>query len=121
MAIVTGAELPPKGSVIGAGSKAQCDECTRTKSENKKIKKFYRGAGCHKCRETGFSGRIGVFEVFSINERISSMISSGVSKEELNQAALENGMVPLIYSALNRVKNGETTLEEIIKHGIISK
>ena len=41
-AIVTGAELPPKGSVIGAGNKAQCDECTRTKSENKKIKKFYR-------------------------------------------------------------------------------
>jgi F420-non-reducing hydrogenase small subunit len=41
-AIVTGAELPPLGSVIGAGNKAQCDECTRTKSENKKIKKFHR-------------------------------------------------------------------------------
>lgn len=41
-AIVTGAELPPKGSVIGAGNKAQCDECIRKKSENKKIKKFYR-------------------------------------------------------------------------------
>ena len=41
-AIVTGAELPPIGSVIGAGIKAQCDECTRTKSENKKIKKFNR-------------------------------------------------------------------------------
>ena len=41
-AIVSGAELPPKGSVIGAGTKAQCDECTRKKSENKKIKKFFR-------------------------------------------------------------------------------
>ena len=41
-AIVSGAELPPLGSVIGAGSKAQCDECSRTKSENKTIKKFYR-------------------------------------------------------------------------------
>ena len=41
-AIVTGAELPPVGSVIGAGNKAQCDECTRTKSENKTIKKFHR-------------------------------------------------------------------------------
>jgi F420-non-reducing hydrogenase small subunit len=41
-AIVSGAELPPKGSVIGAGSKAQCDECTRKKTENKRIKKFYR-------------------------------------------------------------------------------
>ncbi len=42
MAIVTGAELPPKGSVVGADTKAQCDECTRKKTENKKIKKFYR-------------------------------------------------------------------------------
>jgi len=42
MAIVTGAELPPKGSVIGADTKAQCDECIRKKTENKRIKKFYR-------------------------------------------------------------------------------
>jgi len=41
-AIVTGAELPPKGSVIGAGTKAQCEECVRVKTENKKIRKFFR-------------------------------------------------------------------------------
>lgn len=41
-AIVTGAELPPAGSVVGADIKTQCDECPRKKSENKKIKKFYR-------------------------------------------------------------------------------
>jgi F420-non-reducing hydrogenase small subunit len=40
--IIAGKELPPKGSVIGAGQKAQCDDCIRIKSENKKIKKFYR-------------------------------------------------------------------------------
>ncbi|MFA4851383.1 MAG: F420-nonreducing hydrogenase [Bacteroidales bacterium] len=42
MAIVTGAELPPIGSVVGAGNKAQCEECTRKKTENKVIHKFYR-------------------------------------------------------------------------------
>jgi len=42
MAIVTGAQLPPKGSVIGANSKALCDECKRKKSDNKLVKKFYR-------------------------------------------------------------------------------
>ena len=42
MLIVTGAELPPAGSVVGADIKSQCEECTRKKSENKKIKKFYR-------------------------------------------------------------------------------
>ncbi len=42
MAIVTGAELPPKGSVIGATNKSQCDDCERTKSDSKKIKKFFR-------------------------------------------------------------------------------
>jgi F420-non-reducing hydrogenase small subunit len=42
MAIVTGAELPPKGSVVGAHEKTQCDECTRKKTENKKIKEFKR-------------------------------------------------------------------------------
>jgi F420-non-reducing hydrogenase small subunit len=41
-AIVSGAELPPKGSVIGAGTRSQCDECIRKKTENKQIKKFYR-------------------------------------------------------------------------------
>lgn len=41
-AIVSGAELPPKGSVIGAEIKTQCDECIRKKTENKRIKKFYR-------------------------------------------------------------------------------
>ncbi len=41
-AIVSGAELPPKGSVIGAETKTQCDECIRKKTENKRIKKFYR-------------------------------------------------------------------------------
>lgn len=41
-AIVSGSDLPPKGSVIGAQEKAQCDECIRKKTENKKIKKFYR-------------------------------------------------------------------------------
>ena len=41
-AVVTGAELPPKGSVVGADIKTQCDECIRNKSENKRIKKFYR-------------------------------------------------------------------------------
>jgi len=42
MAIVTGAELPPPGSVVGALEKTQCDECKRKKSDNKKIKQFYR-------------------------------------------------------------------------------
>lgn len=42
MAIVTGAELPPKGSVVGAYDKTQCDECERKKTDNKKIKHFYR-------------------------------------------------------------------------------
>ncbi|MFH2141816.1 MAG: oxidoreductase [Bacteroidota bacterium] len=42
MAIVTGAQLPPKGSVIGASEKCQCDECERKKTDNKLIKKFYR-------------------------------------------------------------------------------
>ncbi len=42
MAIVKGAELPPKGSVVGAGQKGQCDECERKKSDEKKIKQFFR-------------------------------------------------------------------------------
>jgi F420-non-reducing hydrogenase small subunit len=42
MAIVTGAQLPPPGSVVGVGNKVQCDDCNRKKTENKVIKKFYR-------------------------------------------------------------------------------
>jgi F420-non-reducing hydrogenase small subunit len=54
MAIVTGAELPPKGSVVGALEKSQCDECNRKKTDNKTIKEFHRPIDIQDDGETCF-------------------------------------------------------------------
>lgn len=82
------------------------------------ITEFVRGAGCHQCRETGYVGRVGVFEVFSLDDEIGYRITQGIAKQELQKLALEHGMIPFAHSCVHRVGTGETTLEEVLKLGI---
>jgi type IV pilus assembly protein PilB len=86
-------------------------------SGNKNIEKLrlYRGAGCKLCRNTGFSGRVGIFEVLEVDESIRLLITKKSSAEAINIKALENGMTPLLYDGLVKALDGTTTLEEVIK------
>ncbi len=78
------------------------------------LPKVYRGKGCSKCRHSGFSGRIGIFELLVPNSEMRDMIARNVPLSELRRAALRQNMVTLRQDGLAKVKNGITTMEEVL-------
>ncbi len=73
----------------------------------------YRGVGCEQCGETGYRGRVGIFELMVINDEIGHMIAEKQSARLVRKAALEYGMVPLIVDGWEKVGAGITTIEEV--------
>jgi len=76
---------------------------------------LYRGKGCNVCGNSGFSGQIGIFEIFTVSEDIKEMIIGEASEPELRQKAISNGMTPMFKDGLNKVEKGITTIEEIMR------
>jgi type II secretory ATPase GspE/PulE/Tfp pilus assembly ATPase PilB-like protein len=74
---------------------------------------FWRGAGCDECQGSGFRGRIGVFELWRIDEQSRISIRSGKDERELRRNAARSGMEPLVSDALSKVRQGLSTLEEV--------
>lgn len=79
------------------------------------IEKTYSGKGCDRCGSTGYKGRIGVFELFVMNEDFRHLISSSYKENELLEMARANGMKVLVEDGLEKVRAGMTTLEELIR------
>jgi len=75
---------------------------------------LYQGRGCKRCRNTGFAGRVALFEVLRITADVRAMILSGVSADCIQELALKSGMIPLRLSGLRKVAQGVTTLEEVL-------
>lgn len=75
---------------------------------------LYRPRACKDCRETGYRGRVGVFEVIRITERMANLIQARTPLPELRRAAVEEGMKLLAHSALEKVRQGTTSLEEAL-------
>jgi type IV pilus assembly protein PilB len=75
---------------------------------------LYRGRGCGRCRSTGFSGRVALFEVLGINADVRGMVLEGVPADRIQKAALDGGMVTLRTSGLRKVAQGVTTVEEVL-------
>ena len=73
----------------------------------------YRGKGCDHCKNSGYSGRTGIYEVFPMSARIKEMIASRASEGEIRQTAIAEGMKTLGENALEKVRMGITTLDEI--------
>ncbi|MEL6453980.1 MAG: ATPase, T2SS/T4P/T4SS family [Cyanobacteria bacterium J06623_5] len=71
------------------------------------------GQLCEKCGGSGYKGRVGVYEVMRVTERLQQMISDGAPTEQIKEAAVEEGMHTLLAYSLNLVKEGHTTLEEV--------
>jgi len=82
-------------------------------------KKFYRGRGCAACNNTGFKGRIGLFELMMINDALRDMVNRGSSTEQLRDLALQGGMRPLRTAGLEKIYAGVTTIEEVIRETVI--
>jgi type IV pilus assembly protein PilB len=75
---------------------------------------LYRPKGCDACRDTGYHGRVGVFEVVRITSRIADLIQSSASLPELRAAAREEGMKLLLDSGMDKVREGVSSLEEVL-------
>ena len=82
---------------------------------------FFRGIGCKKCRNTGYSGRIAIHELFVPNDRILDMITQSVPLKTLYGAAVENGMVPLHLDGIQKIAAGITTIDEILRAATVSE
>jgi type IV pilus assembly protein PilB len=77
-----------------------------------------RGKGCEKCNNTGYKGRVGLYEVMEITEEIRELVLVGASALELRRKAVEEGMLTLRASGLRKVKEGVTTIEEIVRETV---
>jgi general secretion pathway protein E len=77
--------------------------------------KFKRGGGCLHCRQTGYQGRDGIFEVLKVSEKIRTLISARASSPELWKAAREEGMRTLREAAVEKVFRGVTTVTEMVR------
>ena len=75
----------------------------------------YRGKGCEVCSQTGYKGRIALYEVMPIREELRELILQGASADELKRESVNRGMKTLRMSGLQKVKEGMTTLEEVLE------
>jgi len=72
-----------------------------------------RGELCRKCNGLGYKGRVGVYEFMKITERLQTLITQRAPTEQIKEAAVEEGMIPLLQYSLNLVREGHTTFEEV--------
>ncbi len=76
---------------------------------------FYEGAGCEECNKIGYHGRVGLYEVFRMNNELRRLIGESASTIDILEAALKNGMVTLEQGGIIKALQGMTTLEEVYR------
>jgi type IV pilus assembly protein PilB len=81
--------------------------------------KLFRGRGCERCSSTGYKGRVGLYEVMEIDEEMRELILTGASANELRTKAMERGMLTLRGSGLQKVREGMTTVEEVLRETVL--
>jgi type IV pilus assembly protein PilB len=79
------------------------------------VQKVYRGVGCDKCRNTGYSGRVGLYELLEVNDDLRDVITSSPSLLALRRACRERGMRTLQEDGLLKVQAGQTSVEELAR------
>jgi len=102
------AEVPPNVLVEAGFSDAE----SRTL-------KLFRGRGCERCSNTGYKGRIALYEVMEVEDEIREMILSGASSYELRVKAIQNGMITLRGSGLQKIRDGVTSMEEVLRETVL--
>ncbi len=107
-------------------SATQAGETSGTLSENlehlaeqlekdKELVAKVKGAGCGVCGDTGFTGRIGVFEVLEMTDGVKELILKNASSDEISAAAKAEGMTTMMEDGINKVLSGATTLGEVLR------
>jgi type IV pilus assembly protein PilB len=77
--------------------------------------KCYKGKGCQACSGTGYKGRRALYEVMPVTDGMKELILKGASSAELKKASIEQGMKTLRMSGLTKIREGETSVEEILR------
>jgi type IV pilus assembly protein PilB len=81
--------------------------------------RLLKGRGCQQCNNTGYRGRVGLFEVMEVSEEIRELVLSGASAMELRRKAIEEGMLTLRVSGLHKIREGATTVEEVVRETVL--
>ena len=77
-----------------------------------------KGKGCEKCNKTGYKGRVGLYEVMEVTEDLRELVLVGASALELRRKAVDEGMITLRGSGLRKVKEGVTTIDEVVRETV---
>jgi type IV pilus assembly protein PilB len=77
--------------------------------------KLYKGKGCEKCGDSGYEGRVGIFEVLQVTEKIGRLILERSSADEIEKVAVEQGMVTIVQDGYLKAIEGTTTVEEVLR------
>jgi type IV pilus assembly protein PilB len=99
----------PESSLVSAGFKER----------EARTMKLFKGRGCDQCGNTGYKGRTGLYEVMQIDDELRELILSGASSIELREKAVEAGMITLRGSGLHKIRDGMTSLEEVIRETVL--
>ncbi len=86
--------------------------------EEAQTMQLFKGRGCERCSSTGYKGRIGLFEVMEVDDEIRDLVLSGASAYELRERALQNEMISLRQSGLQKIRDGITTIEEVVRETV---
>lgn len=79
----------------------------------------FRGRGCDRCGGTGYKGRVGLFEVMASSEALRSLILDGAPVSELRRQAMAEGMVTLRQSGLQKVREGLTSVDDVVRETVM--
>jgi type IV pilus assembly protein PilB len=80
---------------------------------------LFKGRGCDLCNQRGYKGRIALYEVMRMSEDLRELILSGASAVELRRKSLEEGMISLRQSGLQKIRDGVTTIEEVVRETVL--
>jgi type IV pilus assembly protein PilB len=87
--------------------------------EEAKTTKVFMGRGCGICNQTGYKGRVGLYEAMEVTDELREVILVGASALELRRKALDQGMFTLRRSGLIKIAAGLTTLEEVLRETVL--
>lgn len=82
---------------------------------NLENQKFYKGVGCGQCNQKGYAGRIGIYEVLEVTEKVKELITDKATSDDIQKCAVGQGMVTMLQDGLDKVSSGLTTIEEVIR------
>ncbi len=105
----------PKEETVGEAYEPEEDELFRLNLEPQDIagRELYRGAGCDYCNQTGYRGRMGIFEIMVFDDETRELIMSNASTQVLRAQATKKGMRTLRESGLMAIYDGLTTIDEV--------